>query len=73
MDQLAIQSQGERDQAEARIEGISHEFDDVLGRIELASQQVEALMESSTGGSSITRAANPQWTLNSTCSNSTKP
>ncbi|WOO77837.1 Autophagy-related protein 11 [Vanrija pseudolonga] len=48
MDQLAIQSQGERDQAEARIEGISHEFDDVLGRIELASQQVEALMESST-------------------------
>ncbi|TXT13490.1 hypothetical protein VHUM_00857 [Vanrija humicola] len=48
MDQLAMQSQGEREQAEARIDGISHEFDDVLGRIELASQQVEALMESST-------------------------
>ncbi|KAL1408464.1 oligomeric, coiled-coil, peripheral membrane protein [Vanrija albida] len=50
MDELAIQSQGERDQAEARIQGIAHEFEDVLGRIELASQQVEALMESSTGG-----------------------
>lgn len=46
MDELALQSDAERQQAEHRILGVEREFQEALGRIELASQQIEALMQS---------------------------
>lgn len=46
MDELALQSDADRQQAEHRILGVEHEFVEALGRVELASQQVEALMQS---------------------------
>lgn len=46
MDELALQSDADKQQAEHRILGVEHEFVEALGRVELALQQVEALMQS---------------------------
>ena len=45
MDELALQSDADLQQAEHRIHGVETEFAEALGRIELAMQQVEALMQ----------------------------
>lgn len=45
MDELALQSDADLQQAEHRILGVETEFAEALGRIELAMQQVEALMQ----------------------------
>lgn len=45
MDELAIQSDADRQQAEHRILGVEHEFSEALERIDLAIQQVEALLQ----------------------------
>ncbi|CAK9784276.1 hypothetical protein CC85DRAFT_284896 [Cutaneotrichosporon oleaginosum] len=46
MDELAIQSDADRQQAEHRILGVEHEFTAALERVDLAIQQVEALLRS---------------------------
>ncbi|BEI80639.1 hypothetical protein CcaverHIS002_0111680 [Cutaneotrichosporon cavernicola] len=45
MDELAIQSDADRQQAEHRILGVEHEFTEALERIDLALQQVQALLQ----------------------------
>ncbi len=49
MDELAIQSDADRQQAEHRIIGVEHEFTEALERIDLAIQQVEALLQAGDG------------------------
>lgn len=49
MEELALQSEADRNQAEHRTIGVEGEFADALGRIELASQQVEALTQTDQG------------------------
>lgn len=57
MDELALQSDADREQGEHRIVGLESEFADALARIELASQQIEALMQTDAGELTLRRGA----------------